>query len=154
MSKETTIYDAFTGMSPWEKGELVNFLDDYGENAGGPASIREAMEYALKNKPSFGGFILVTRRLRKIVAAIIANRTGMDGYNPTNIFVYAGFHPDVRGDEQLIKHIMHEAIEYADGEIAMHVKPGHPALELYETLGFQAQYLELRLDKKRRTNVA
>lgn len=154
MSTETTLYNAFTGMSPLEKSELVSFLHEHSENAGSQASIREAMEYALKNKPSFGGFILVSRRMQKIIAAIIANRTGMEGYNPTHIFVYAGFHPDCRADDTLIHEIMQKAIGYADGEIAMHVKPGHPTLKLYKKLGFQAQYLELRLDKKRSSIVA
>lgn len=154
MSTETTIYNAFTGMSPLEKSQLVNFLYEFGENGVSRASISEAMEYALKNKPSFGGFILVTRRIHQVIAAIIANRTGMEGYNPTNIFVYAGFHPDCNEDENFFHAIMRKAIEYADGEIAMHVKPGNPDLKLYKKLGFQAQYLELRLDKENRSYIA
>lgn len=154
MNTETTLYNAFTGMSALEKSELVNFLYEHSEHTGSQACIREAMEYALKNKPSFGGFILVGRRMEKIIAAVIANRTGMEGYNPTDIFVYAGFHPDYCRDEAFIHDIMGKAIGYADGEIAIHIKPGHPALKFYKKLGFQAQYLELRLDKKRNSIVA
>jgi ribosomal protein S18 acetylase RimI-like enzyme len=154
MSYQTTVYDAFTGISPMEKNMLVSFLHEHCENADSPASIREAVEYALKTKPSFGGFILVVRQRHQILAAIVANRTGMEGYSATNIFVYAGFHPECRSNETLIHDAMQKAIGYADGDIAMHVEPNNPALKLYQKLGFSAQYLELRLNKKSKSIVA
>ena len=154
MNYQTTIFNSFTGMSPLEKSALVSFLHEHDHTGNSKASVKEAVEYALKNKPSFGGFILVARKRHQIIGAVIANRTGMEGYNPTNIFVYASFHPEFHKDEIFVQEIMQKAIQYADGDIGMHVEPGNPALKMYKKLGFQAQFLELRLDKDRTSFVA
>ena len=45
------------------------------------------------------------------------------------------------------KKIMQKAIEIADGDIALHVEPNNPAKFLYEKLGFENKYLEMRLKK-------
>ncbi len=144
MSYETTLYDAFTGMSPVEKSAVVHFLCEHTERTD-RQQVREAIEYALKNKPSFGGFVLTVRQDRTIIAAVVVNRTGMEGYNAKNLFVYVTFHKDYRKDEKTIHTVMKSAIKHADGEIALHIEHDNPALQLYKELGFKEQYLELRL---------
>lgn len=147
MIHETTLYDAFTGMSPAEKSAVVNFLCEQSENANRQAA-REAVEYAIKHKPSFGGFVLTIHQNRQIIAAVVVNRTGMEGYSPNNLFVYVTFHQDYRNDEATVREVMKKAIDRTDGDIALHVEPGNPALKFYKKLGFKSQYLELRLDKR------
>ncbi len=147
MSHETTLYDAFTGMSPAEKSAVLGFLYDHTENAN-RQNIREALEYAIKNKPSFGGFILAAQEGKRIIAAIVANRTGMEGYNPKHLFVYVTFHEDYRENETFIKELLHRAIEYAEGDVAFHIEPKNPALKIFKKIGFQAQYLELRFSRQ------
>ena len=146
MNCQTTLYDAFTGINQLEKSAVVNFLFEFTPNAR-KRHIQEAVEYALKNKPSFGGFILTAKRDSKIIAAIVANRTGMSGYNANNIFVYVTLHDQHKTQERLALDLLRKAIKHAAGDIAMHVEPGNPALKLYEKLGFQPQYLELRFSK-------
>ena len=87
MSSQTTTYTAFSGMSPIEKNALISFIC---ENAGNSSKseVQEALDYALKRKPSFGGFVVVITDGKPIIGAIIVNQTGMKGYNPNNICVY------------------------------------------------------------------
>ncbi len=150
MSRETKIYSAFTGISPWERSAVLRFLSENTEQAD-PHEIQEAVEYALKNRPSFGGFLLTILEDQQIVAAVVANRTGMEGYNPKHLFVYVALVEEYLDDEELVGELLHQALRQANGEVALHVKPGHPALKLYEKLGFTAQYLGLRF---RRTATA
>ena len=70
----------------------------------------------------------------------------MSGYIPENILVYIATHKDYRG-KGLGKKLMQEAINFAKGDIALHVEANNPAKHLYEKLGFTAPYLEMRLKK-------
>ena len=144
MDYQYELYDAFSGMSSLEKSRVIRFLT---ENEGKTErdSIREAVEYAMKLKPSFGGFVMVARQKQKIIGVIVANRTGMEAYNPKNIFVFVTVGKKFLGQAAFVKCLIDQAIKYADGDIAMHVKSDNPALSIYQELGFKAQYLELRL---------
>ena len=147
MAYQLNIYDAFSGMNPMEKNRIIRFLNAF-ESDNERENIAEAVEYAVKLKPSFGGFVLTAEQDDQIVGAIVANRTGMGSYNPNHILVFVTLHQDFREDEALTKRLIQKAIQHAKGDIAMHVKPDNPALQLYEKIGFKAQYLELRLSKK------
>jgi ribosomal protein S18 acetylase RimI-like enzyme len=147
MAYQLNIYDAFSGMNPMEKDRIIRFLNAF-ESDNKRENIAEAVEYAVKLKPSFGGFVLTAEQDDQIVGAIVANRTGMGSYNPNHILVFVTLHQDFREDEALTKRLIQKAIQHAKGDIAMHVKPDNPALQLYEKIGFKAQYLELRLSKK------
>lgn len=146
MSYQFQLCDAFSGVSPMEKSHIIRFLTEH-EGESQRDSIREAVEYAVKLKPSFGGFVLVARQEQQIVGVVVANRTGMEAYNPKHIFVFVTLHKKHKKDKGLVKQLVDQATKYADGDIAMHVKPDNPALHLYKELGFKAQYLELRLPK-------
>jgi hypothetical protein len=153
MAYRFNIYDAFSGMNSMEKNRIIRFLNTFeGENK--RENIAEAVEYAVKMKPSFGGFVITAERESQIIGAIVANRTGMGSYNPNHILVFVTLHQDYQKDEELIKSLIKKAIRHAKGDVAMHVKPDNPALQLYEQIGFKAQYLELRLSKKDVSTVA
>ncbi len=145
MPYQFTLYDAFSGINAMEKSKVIRFLCDH--NLTPRHSVLEAVEYAVKLKPSFGGYVLVAEEDHQIIGAVVANRTGMEGYNPKNIFVFVTLHKDYEAEENLIRALLEKAIRYADGDVAIHVEPGHPALQIYQKMGFQAQYLELRLSK-------
>ena len=147
MIRKTVLYDAFTGISPMEKSAVVGFLS---ENTASTSQrdIQEAVEYAVKHKPSFGGFIMTAQEGRKIIATIVANRTGMEGYEAKNIFVFVAFDKEHPESKIIAKKLLQKAINHADGDVALHVEPDSPSLQLYRNLGFKNQYLELRLSKK------
>ena len=131
-----------------EKEEIIDFLFQHLEEFGDPREdIEKAINYAIKETISYGGFILEAIDNEKISSVIVVNKTGMKGYIPENILVYIATHKDLRG-KGIGKRIMNKAIEIAEGDIALHVEPDNPAKFLYEKLGFRKKYLEMRYIKK------
>lgn len=131
-----------------EKMEIVEFLFQHLENFGDlKMDIEKAVNYALKETISFGGFILQAFEGEKMSCVVVVNQTGMKGYIPENILVYIATHNELRG-KGIGKKMMLKAIEIADGNIALHVEPDNPARFLYEKIGFTSKYLEMRYIKK------
>ena len=130
-----------------EKENLSNFLfvnlQEYGDSK---ADIDKAINYALKETESFGGFILVSHLGDEISGVVVVNQTGMKGYIPENILVYIATHKNHRG-KGIGKELMKKTIEIADGNIALHVEPDNPARFLYEKVGFGSKYIEMRYIK-------
>lgn len=143
----TIIFDEQNKPDKQEKQKLVDFLHDQLEQYGDPKSqIERTIDYSLKEFDSFGGFVMLLKQEDQIRAAVVINRTGMDGYIPENILVYIAVDRNSRG-EGLGRKLMTQAISHADGDIALHVEANNPAKKLYEKLGFTNPYLEMRLKK-------
>ena len=143
-----SIYNKVAKPTEQQKEEIVAFLykhlEEYGDKKN---DILKCLNYAVKDlEKSFGGFVLVKKENTKILGATIINETGMGGYIPENILVYIAVHNNARG-KGIGKKIMQKAIELADGDMALHVEPDNPAKHLYEKLGFENKYLEMRLKK-------
>lgn len=131
-----------------EKKQIVDFLFENLEKYTDPRSdIEKAIDYALQETPSFGGFVLASYLENSLVGAVVINKTGMKDYIPENILVYIAIHQKHRGIG-LGKNLMKEVIKLAEGSIALHVEPSNPAIHLYEKLGFSSKYLEMRYNKK------
>lgn len=130
------------------KDKIIDFLYTHLEQFGDPREdIAKCADYALKEYPSFGGFILVSYSGNDISGVVIVNGTGMKGYIPENILVYIATHNEMRG-QGIGKHLMKETIEKADGDIALHVEPDNPARFLYEKVGFTSKYKEMRFKQE------
>ncbi|MBN2857814.1 MAG: GNAT family N-acetyltransferase [Candidatus Delongbacteria bacterium] len=130
-----------------EKNDVLEFLYEHLENYGDPkADILKAMDYALKQSESFGGFILSGTEEGKVTGAVVVNRTGMKDYIPENVLVYIATHKDHRG-KGIGKKLMKKAVETAEGSLALHVEPDNPARFLYEKIGFTTKYIEMRYKK-------
>ncbi len=144
---ETRFYDEKARPGKEEKKAIVDFLykhlDQFGDKW---EDIEKAIDFAVKEWPSFGGYVLTGSQNGKIIGAVVVNRTGMKGYIPENILVYIATHGDLRG-RGIGKELMQQAIERAEGSIALHVEPDNPARHLYEKLGFTNKYLEMRLTR-------
>lgn len=131
-----------------QKQELIHFLYTHLENFGDPKhQIEKAVDYALKEYVSFGGFIAAVYENDTPLAAVVVNKTGMEGYIPENILVYIATHTNYRG-KGLGKQLMQHVLATAEGDMALHVEPDNPAKKLYEKLGFTNKYLEMRFAKK------
>jgi len=131
-----------------EKKEIIEFLFLQLENFGDlKEDIEKAVNYALKELNSFGGFILQSFDKDIMTCVVVVNQTGMKGYIPENILVYIATHKEFRG-KGIGKKMMLKAIEIAEGNIALHVEPNNPAKYLYEKIGFTNKYLEMRYIKK------
>jgi ribosomal protein S18 acetylase RimI-like enzyme len=70
----------------------------------------------------------------------------MSGYIPENILVYIATHKDYRG-KGIGSDLMKQAMKVSKGSIALHVEPDNPAVGLYEKVGFENKYLEMRLTR-------
>ncbi|PKP22554.1 MAG: GNAT family N-acetyltransferase [Bacteroidetes bacterium HGW-Bacteroidetes-21] len=127
-----------------EKKEMVEFLYEHLENFGDlKEDIEKAVNYALMETISFGGFVLQSFEGDRTSCVVVVNQTGMKGYIPENILVYIATHKEYRG-KGIGKSMMLKAIEVAEGNIALHVEPDNPARFLYEKIGFKSKYLEMR----------
>jgi GNAT superfamily N-acetyltransferase len=131
-----------------QRENLVSFLykhlDEYGDRM---KDIDRAIDYAMSSSEDKGGFALTLTDEDEIIGSVVVNQTGMKGYIPENILVYIAMNRDYRG-QGLGKKLMKKAIEVAEGDIALHVEPDNPAKYLYEKLGFENKYLEMRLTQE------
>ncbi len=130
-----------------EKQHMIDFLLKELEEYGDPRQdIEKAVDYALNSAP--GGFVLTaTDAKNQLTGLTVINKTGMKGYIPENILVYIATHREHRG-KGIGRRLMQEALQYADGDVALHVEPDNPAKHLYESLGFTNKYLEMRFKHK------
>ena len=141
-------YTSFNKPPYLEREKISNFLYTHLDEYGDPKEdINKCIDYAMKERPSHGGFIVTASEDNEIIGAVIVNHTGMEGYIPENILVYIAVDSDHRG-KGVGRKLMERTIDQADGNIALHVEPDNPAKYLYEKMGFTNKYLEMRLDKK------
>ncbi len=142
-------YTPHSKLTTIERIGVANFLFEHLGKYGDPLSdIKLCIDYAMKEVSAQGGFVITCRENRSIVGTVVVNITGMKGYIPENILVYIAVHKKYRGNgigQMLMKH----AIKYAEGDIALHVEPDNPAKMLYEKLGFENKYLEMRYNHKK-----
>ena len=122
---------------------LYTHLQEYGDEK---KDIKKAIDYAMQQIPSAGGFVLTYSQRDEIIGAVVVNKTGMGGYIPENILVYIAIHQQHRG-KGIGKKMMQDALAIAEGDVALHVEPNNPAKFLYEKLGFENKYLEMRYKK-------
>lgn len=153
MSNETIYYNAHSGMPLRDRIAVTQFLEQH-EQTEKKENIGEALDYALKMKPSFGGFVLVAKKEEKIRGVIVSNCTGMGHYNAGHFFVFVACNPRSESDRKIMLGLMRDAIRFAKGQVAMHIAPDHPALTLFQQLGFKSELLALRLDKSATAVVA
>ena len=143
----TKIFNEQNKPTEREKSEVVDFLFDNLQEYGDPKhQIERAIDYSIKEFTSFGGFTMVLIEEEEIRAAVVVNKTGMDGYIPENILVYIATDKNHRG-KGIGKKLLQSTIENAEGDIALHVDADNPAKKLYEKFGFTNPYLEMRLKK-------
>ncbi len=142
------IYNNNSKPSEEEKEAIVNFLYTHLEEFGDEKeAILKCLNFAVKDSDTdLGGFVLVLKEATETLGITIINKTGMEDYIPENILVYIAVHNNARG-KGVGKLLMQKAIETAEGDIALHVEPNNPAKFLYEKLGFENKYLEMRLKK-------
>ena len=146
-SSDITLYTPGSRMTTTQKDKIVRFLSIHLEQYGDEESdILKAIAYAMKDIPSPGGFVLVHTDIEQIVGVVVVNETGMGGYIPENILVYIAIHNDYRG-KGIGKKMMKVALQTCKGDVALHVEPDNPAKFLYEKLGFENKYLEMRYKK-------
>lgn len=139
-----TVYTPDTPPDPESRASIVRFLYEELEQYGDPEEhISKCMAYALKERESFGGFVVTMSEDTRLLGVTIVNKTGMGGYIPDYILVYIATHRDARG-KGVGRKLIEKVFEEVDGDVALHVEPDNPARHLYEKVGFTNKYLEMR----------
>ncbi|MGV6831724.1 MAG: GNAT family N-acetyltransferase [bacterium] len=147
---EIHIYDEFNKIDENKKQTIAEFIYTHMGKYGDPVSaIKKAINYALKERTSPGGYVFCMEENDDIKSAVVINKTGMDEYIPENILVYIATHEKYR-NQGLGQKIMEFVIEHCEGDIALHCDKENPALHLYKKLGFKNPYLEMRLIKSKK----
>lgn len=125
--------------------DFVDFLYDHLDDFGDPKSaINASIDYAFSEANGKGGFLLCALEDEKMVGALVMNFTGMVDYVPENMLVYIAVDASCRGKGFGTK-IIKKAREICQGDITLHVEYDNPAKRLYERLGFENKYAEMRL---------
>lgn len=111
-----------------------------------PHDVQEGLRYALSLNDGPGGFIVIAEKEQEVLGCTVTLFTGMKGYVPENIILFACVHPNHRG-QGLGRKLFEKTMERCDGDIKLHVEYDNPAKKLYERLGFQNKYAEMRYVK-------
>ena len=147
MQRYIHLYDAFSGINSGDKSRLIKFLLKNSEEKG-VSVIEDAIDYALKIKPSFGGYIFTAWEEKQLVGLVLVNKTGMGGFTPGHLMVYACVDKASKNKAKVLKELIQRSVKRCKGEMALHLRPDNPALPIFKSLGFQEQFLELRLPAK------
>lgn len=90
------------------------------------------------------GFVMLTLHAGEIIGALVMLKTGMSDYVPENLLLYVAVAPEHRS-QGLATRMIRLAAAAVDGGIKLHVEYDNPAKGLYEHLGFENKYAEMRL---------
>jgi len=126
------------------RNDIVEFLYDHLDQFGDTKSaINKCLDYAFSDEKGEGGFVLAAYNESNLVGILIMNFSGMSEYIPENVLVYIAVHRDYRGrgfGGQIVK----KSFELCKGDVKLHVEYDNPAKRLYERLGFNNKYAEMR----------
>ena len=118
-------------MTPWEDSLL---------------DITRSLTYAFSDRPGEGGFVLLTTAGEELFGATVILDTGMPGYVAAHLLLFVAVREDQR-KMGLGTQLIQEALELCSGDVKLHVEYDNPAMRLYERLGFESQYAEMRLHR-------
>lgn len=107
------------------------------------SDVERALDYALVPEKGQGGFVMLAHRGEELLGALCMLKTGMGGYVPENLLLFVTVSPEARGQGiggRLIRHCLAET----EGDVKLHVELDNPAKRLYERLGFETKYAEMR----------
>ena len=125
--------------------KIAEFLEKHLEQYGDPKEdIMKCLDYVCNGT---GGNVVLAVKGDDIMGAVITNKTGMSGYIPENILVYIAVSAKARG-EGLGGKLIENVLKITEGDMALHVEPDNPAKRLYERVGFENKYLEMRYKRK------
>jgi GNAT superfamily N-acetyltransferase len=126
------------------RDEFAEFMFKHLDRFGDPLKdIHRCLNYAFSEEKSEGGFALTAFEEDRLVGGLIMNRTGMENYIPGWVLVYVAVDASCRG-KGFGRQIIEEAFTYCDGDVKLHVEYDNPAKRLYERIGFESKYAEMR----------
>ena len=145
-----TIYDPFTKITPFEKNIISRFLVKNQEVGNlQQTKITAALEAAVKDIPSFGGFIMTMSDEAELIAVVVVNHTGMERFGPGHIISYYATHKAHR-NVGIGRNLLANTIRKLKGNVSLHLPLNNPDSELFQELGFEAAQVELQLIQRKK----
>ena len=130
-----------------DQPSLVGFLHEnlkpYEDTA---EDIKRGLDYAFSVQPGRGGFVLLAEQDRRLLGALVMLRTGMEGYIPPNLLLFVAVTKQSRS-KGIGRKLCERAMAECAGDVCLHVEYDNPAKRLYERLGFNNKYAEMRLKR-------
>jgi len=108
--------------------------------------IERGLDYAFSVQSGKGGFVLLAEQDRQLLGAVVMLHTGMEGYISPNLLLFIAVIKQCRG-KGIGRKLCERAIAECKGDICLHVEYDNPAKRLYERLGFNTKYAEMRLKR-------
>lgn len=136
-SVESIYYNATNRPTELDKHGIIKFVSSqFSSNTNSKENIRKALDYATKERMSFGGFVIVQKWFGEIIGVSIVNHTGMEGYMPENILVYIAV-AEQHQNKGLAKEMIQQVLNYAKGEVAVYLRDRNDLIPAFEHLGFK-----------------
>lgn len=130
-----------------QRGFFVDFLHEHlGQFGDTKAAIDDSINYAFSDAEGKGGFLAAITEDQKMLGALIMLKSGMSDYIPENILLYVAVDSSQRG-RGIGRKLIDKCIERCDGNVKLHVEYENPAKRLYERIGFQSKYAEMRFNR-------
>lgn len=138
------LYDAFTSISYSKKNEIVKFLREHLEFTWvEETAILKAVEYATKEIPSFGGFVLTAEENEEIVAALVVNKTGLSGLMPEYVAVLQAA-KSIAKSKVIVRKLVERAVKLAQGDIANLIMDFGPKELMLEDMKVEAKFMPIK----------
>lgn len=138
------MFHSYNEMGELKKEDFVDFMFTHLGQYGDPKKdIAKCLDYAFSDEKSEGGFAMAAFQDGKLVGGLIMNRTGMANYIPDWVLVYVAVDSACRG-KGYGEAIIQKALNQCDGDVKLHVEYENPAKRLYERIGFDSKYAEMR----------
>ncbi len=138
------LYNPYTRITHLEKLKLVRFLHENAENGHfSDDEVLEAVECAVKERPSFGGFILALQENEELLGALVVTCTGMESVAARHRLMMLAICKEHRNNG-VAHNLIGQAIQQAGGDLALNLDPDDGETDYFENLGFQKRFVEMR----------
>ena len=136
-----TIFDAFTGISPFEKLGVIKFLEATSNHS--KEIVQQSVDYAVKDCPSFGGYIFSINFDKEPIAVAVINKSGIPGFQSKNILVQFSIAENWKTIE-FTKYFFGKLIELTNKDISLQLNSDNPNIPILQEIGFVPKALEFR----------
>lgn len=140
-----TVFDAFTGISPFEKLGVIKFLESSSNQS--KEQLQQSVDYAVKDCPSFGGYILSVNSEKKPIGVAVINKTGIPSAGCKNLLVQFSIDPEFQTAE-FITHFFKRIVDLTNKDISLQLNASDPNIHLLESIGFKAHKVEFRFEEQ------
>jgi [ribosomal protein S18]-alanine N-acetyltransferase len=103
----------------------------------------KALNYVFGAAPGQGGFLVLAREQGRRAGALLMLDLALGGFVADHLLLFVSVEPEQRG-RGLGRRIIECALGQCPGTVKLHVDFENPAGRLYERLGFEKKYYEMR----------